>query len=111
MENTNISLPTFSWKMLQEVLGSPGWATTPPAIFTAGRMDEEKRIAIPPYPPQPVTPEVDLAWKQVPFSFKFTTKEIEVIKTCIVFNVGRGAFFANKYTAALLNAFGVADTP
>jgi hypothetical protein len=111
MEKTNIILPTFSWQMLKEIIVSAGWATSPPAIFIAGRLDEEGRIEIPPYPPQPVTPQEDLAWKQVPFTFGFTPKEIEVIKTCIVFNVSRGAFFANKYTAALLNAFGVADTP
>jgi hypothetical protein len=111
MEKTLITLPTFSWQMLKEVLVSPGWATTPPDIFIAGRIDEEERIAVPPYPPQPVSPEIDLAWKQAPYIFGFTAKEMAVIKTCIEFNLGRGSFFANQYSAALLRAFGVGDTP
>jgi hypothetical protein len=107
MEKTLITLPTISWQMLTEVLGTPRWATTLKQYFIAGRMDEEGRIAIPKYPTQPVTPDIDLAWKQASFAFEFSAKEIEVIKVCIKFYIGQGAFPANQYAMALLLAFEV----
>lgn len=102
--NRKITLPQVCWKLVQDALREPGWATTPKMIVVAGTIDASDRIALAPLQGA-VTPETEKTWADKEVDIELMAKEIEVVAAAIQYHVNRGAFRGNKYSKRLIEEF------
>lgn len=96
-----IKLPNFSWKILNDLLTTTPWATTPKDVVIAGRMDADNQIKLPAEP----VPQLTEDWKNEETELDFGPAEVAACKKCLETLVPQKIFFANKYSSRLIAAF------